>query len=1365
MALANRDIGLGTVFTGKVDDSFKQTVQKLRDLIKDLNTVQAKAKAAKSAGTGPMYGEFSEAALAMGRMTNESKQMQKAFNEMIPVYGDTGTKISRLEATIRNGERAIVNYGNAMIANGRAGKEWVETADRQAIATKAMQGEISVAGGKFKSLTASGKEYLSGIGVMEAETRKVAAAAKKTGEAVGFMGGRMGWTSGVADRLTRAFKVIAAYGSVAAAITLVTSSIRRAGQEMTQFDQNLKAVQAITGATANEMGVMSDILKEVASTTKMSTQDTAKGMILLGQAGLSASETISAIRATTTLAIGSMSDMDTTADLLTTTLMAFNLNAVESSRVADIMANAMNKSKLDIQKLRVAFSYVAASAAEAGMGIEETAASMMVLANNGLRASTIGTGLRQVLAKLISPSQKLREAYESYSIDLDKISPATAGWTMALKNLTAILWDHKKGVVDMGKAYELFQLRGAQSAAILVKSFKNKDYQKMLDYTYEIGAAQAMADKQAEGLGYKLQRLGNRIALVAVNIGESGLVAAFKLLIDAIGATVGAINTFLQTTGGQMTVQIIGLTAVVFGLVVGIKALGAAIIAWTVGTKAVSFYVTSLALGATRMAAALGAAKIILGGFANPILGIVVAISAAAVALYRFGTANKRLIESTGEEAVKLDAVTTSLEAYSGAFKSLHERMARGDNVWAEYSAMLKRLMTDHKDLAPIIDITRMKSEGFRQELENAMKTQAAFNAKKGLETRTINLVAQQKEIGLIEDELSRKDDLRISNEEAAGMSKELTTLTNQANISVSELTMAYLSYQKNVGITNGNLLALVTTTTQAKEGNEALAATIRDKLIKYWADLAKEEDAVVTAMKGMSPAFKKVFEALDPEEQSKFLTGWKTLDERISAIKKKWKASADEPDRAKKEAAAIEAENLKFLAEQTEKHRKDELDQLKNFYVVSQNMAETSYGEVTRHADESFQRRLGMIQFLSRDENEAMTLTASATRTHYVVLQQFAERALKDRLDLLKEEYDANALYIKDTFRDGLKGKEQLRELNQKYAGDQRKALEATYQVYKTISGQILEEEKRLQGEIKSLKEKRLDDEREFQKILREIRYIGYSDSDIFVLEANRAKLLLESAQEAINAGDYKEAERLAKESFDLFLGFTKAAKANVKDIEDVGENAAAQRANLEYFAQGLIDARNLLDQVNTSKQGEPQGQLVSTTRRAKDIDSVLVGIINRIKELDTTQLTLVPDPALSALDLVISKVDTLRDKLLRLGSLAATVFTQAAMAAASVGTPAPIGIPEDADYYPEYQTGTGLRGVPHTGLYKLHEGEIVKNPAESDAERRGESMFSGVLHTINLNINGTSHKLFGEEGDIKRLVRTLKREQLVTA
>ena len=44
--------------------------------------------------------------------------------------------------------------------------------------------------------------------------------------------------------------------------------------------------------------------------------------------------------------------------------------------------------------------------------------------------------------------------------------------------------------------------------------------------------------------------------------------------------------------------------------------------------------------------------------------------------------------------------------------------------------------------------------------------------------------------------------------------------------------------------------------------------------------------------------------------------------------------------------------------------------------------------------------------------------------------------------------------------------------------------------------------------------------------------------------------------------------------------------------------------------------------------------------------------------------------------------------------------------------------------------QSGTGPGGLSHTGLFYGHKGEIVKNPAESEQERRGGGGAKGEIH-----------------------------------
>lgn len=67
-------------------------------------------------------------------------------------------------------------------------------------------------------------------------------------------------------------------------------------------------------------------------------------------------------------------------------------------------------------------------------------------------------------------------------------------------------------------------------------------------------------------------------------------------------------------------------------------------------------------------------------------------------------------------------------------------------------------------------------------------------------------------------------------------------------------------------------------------------------------------------------------------------------------------------------------------------------------------------------------------------------------------------------------------------------------------------------------------------------------------------------------------------------------------------------------------------------------------------------------------------------------------------------------------------------------------------------FQTGTGPSGLPRTGLFYGHQGEIVKSPEESDRERQGAA--GGNTYHIHLSTT------FGDEASMRRAAARLKAE-----
>jgi len=493
------------------------------------------------------------------------------------------------------------------------------------------------------------------------------------------------------DRLIRSFQVVAAYWISGTLFRGLTQGLRVGAENIINFDQALYNLKAITGATSGEIAAMRDVIGETAIRTKFSSTEIAEGMVLLGQAGLSAGESLKAVQAVADLAAGTLSDFKNVTDLVTTALRAFNIDAGETRRVADIMANAVNKSKLTIDKLRTAFNYVGAGAAQAGLSLEQTAQTMALLANNGMRASTIGTGLRQVLSRLLAPNAKLRTAMAEYGLQLDRASGEADWFEKQIAKLTSVMFDFERNTVDMSKAYQLFGLRGAQAAAILVSSYMKLDgtWERMLANMNEIGAAQRMMEEQSKGLGFKVKNLTDQLKELAIVAGEAGGAGAFGKMIDALRDATTRMVYFGKTGIGQVIFNAGLLITTLYSLKAVLLAVGYAL-------KTIS--------------GSLGAF------FLNPITLAIGAVALLGAGIVTLMTRQNRLNKELEKSVAINRGYTASLQNYKLQLQAVDEGSK-------EYAAVIGRLIQAHPELKDKIDKSNQSLEEMLEIIENIEKT------------------------------------------------------------------------------------------------------------------------------------------------------------------------------------------------------------------------------------------------------------------------------------------------------------------------------------------------------------------------------------------------------------------------------------------------------------------------------------------------------------------------------------------------------------------------------------------------------------------------------------------------------------------
>ena len=180
-----------------------------------------------------------------------------------------------------------------------------------------------------------------------------------------------------------------------------------------EFNQEMTKVRAVSQATTEEYKLLKQSAIDLGASTMKTASEVATLQLELAKMGFTVPEILDAQAAIIQLSQATGEDLAKSAEIAASTVRAFGLNANETQRVVDIMAMSMNKSALSLDSFGEAMKYVAPNAKAANVSIEDTAAMMAILADNGIKGSMAGTSLRKIMTDLAGTggdlTQKLSE--------------------------------------------------------------------------------------------------------------------------------------------------------------------------------------------------------------------------------------------------------------------------------------------------------------------------------------------------------------------------------------------------------------------------------------------------------------------------------------------------------------------------------------------------------------------------------------------------------------------------------------------------------------------------------------------------------------------------------------------------------------------------------------------------------------------------------------------------------------------------------------------------------------------------------------------------------------------------------------------
>ena len=370
--------------------------------------------------------------------------------------------------------------------------------------------------------------------------------------------------SGLGNFAKTGLKVVA--GAVAGVTTAMGGAVAAATKVGSAFESEMSKVEAISGATGDDLDALTQKAKEMGETTMFSASESAQAMEYMAMAGWKTVDMLDGIEGIMNLAAASGEDLATTSDIVTDALTAFGMTAEDSTHFADVLAAASSNANTNVGLMGETFKYVAPVAGALGYTAEDTAVAIGLMANAGIKGSQAGTSLRQMMSRLAKPTDEVAVAMDALGVSLTKSDGS-------MKTLDEIMGDLRNGFDGLSEAESAnlaASLAGqeAMSGLLAIVNASDEDFDKLKTSIYGCnGAAEDMAATMQNNLNGQITILKSAIEGLGIEIYDSikePLTDIVKVGTDLVGDLTEAFKT-----GGAAGLIDAG-TQILSNLVVGI---------------------------------------------------------------------------------------------------------------------------------------------------------------------------------------------------------------------------------------------------------------------------------------------------------------------------------------------------------------------------------------------------------------------------------------------------------------------------------------------------------------------------------------------------------------------------------------------------------------------------------------------------------------------------------------------------------------------------------------------------------------------------------------------------------------------------
>lgn len=431
-----------------------------------------------------------------------------------------------------------------------------------------------------------------------------------------------------------------------------------------EFESQMSRVQAISGATGDQLQMLTDQAMDLGASTSFSAKEAALGMEQLASAGFTVEEIYEAMPGLLDLAASSGADLATASEIAASAVRGFGLEAADTSYVADLFAEAAARTNAQVEDMGQAMKYIAPVAHAMGLEIDETAAAVGILSDAGIKGSQAGTTLRGALTRLTKPTKDATAVMKQYGMSFYDAN----GNMLSMEGIIGQLEQGLSGLTQQQRNHALTTLFGQEALSgmlVLLEAGPEKLAELTEGLNGAEGAAKEMADVMLDNTAGALEEFGGAIETAAINI-QQILAPVVKNVVQWLTELVNAFNNLDKGTQSAI-VAFLGIAAAVGPVLLILSKLIGAFLSVK---KYFSGIMTAFSAGKGIIAA--------LGGSFGPVLLIIAAVVAAIVGLKaawdtNFGGIREKTAEIADSLQSMFNNMISMLQSWGNFFLGLWE--------------------------------------------------------------------------------------------------------------------------------------------------------------------------------------------------------------------------------------------------------------------------------------------------------------------------------------------------------------------------------------------------------------------------------------------------------------------------------------------------------------------------------------------------------------------------------------------------------------------------------------------------------------------------------------------------------------------